>query len=150
MDQNEKERLRKQYSRYADLQIESMLADSPEAFVEGAYELLLEEAGRRGIKLQEDPGMSEDGRICAGKDQGRVADASDPVEAFVQIMIVNSLSDKAAVESVLDSNKMRYYLQNISVGGKDLPLALMVAQGSVAQSIEYLESLDLSRSISLW
>jgi len=47
MNPEEKNKFRKQYESFDDSQLIQMAADGKEAYVEGAYELLLEELQRR-------------------------------------------------------------------------------------------------------
>ncbi len=59
INQDEKLKFKKQYEALADGQLIQMLADGRDAYVEGAYELLREEAQRRGLEIK-NPGQPEE------------------------------------------------------------------------------------------
>ena len=145
MDQNERERLKKQYAQYADSQIEDMLSDSPDAFVEGAYALLEAEAKARGISPadEQEPGSAAVEAVPA-------AGADSLPESFVQIIVINSLEDKQAAGACLDAAGIAYYSAKISVSDKDLPVALEVDQRRMEDAIKELSRVNLSKSITLW
>jgi hypothetical protein len=141
MEQNERMRLKKQYEQYADDQVLSMLEDGPDAFVAGAYDLLKEEAQFRGISLK-----SEVSRPA----ESLPADEVLQPEAFVEIMVVNNDADQRSVVARLDSRDIPYHFMKLSVAGKDLPVALMVDQQRIDETIEQLQNIPMTGSIILW
>jgi len=148
MDQNERMRLKKQYEQYADTQILSMLEDGPDAFVDGAYALLEEEAKLRGISLKTGEPVPEQKPACPSAPQA-AGDAGQP-EAFVEIMVIDNDGDQRSVVSRLDTTDIPYHFMRISVTGKEYPVALMVDQLRVEDAIGVLRQLSWDGSIILW
>jgi hypothetical protein len=148
MDQNERMRLKKQYEQYADGQILAMLGDGPDAFVEGAYSLLQEEAKSRAISLEQ-PRQQDAGQQGSGGKNDAAVDEMMP-ETFVEILIVNSDPDKQAVASILEPTDIPYHFLNISVSSKEMPVSLMVEQRRIEDAIALLRPLNFSASIALW
>jgi hypothetical protein len=148
MDQNERLRLKKQYEQYADAQILAMLGDGPDAFVEGAYSLLQEEAKSRAISLEQV--QEQEAQRQEAREQGDPAvDETDP-ETFVEILIINSDADRQSAASILEGSNIPYHYLNISVSNKELPVSLMVGQMRIKEAIELLRPLNFSASIALW
>ncbi|MFA5099772.1 MAG: hypothetical protein WC547_02670 [Candidatus Omnitrophota bacterium] len=147
MDPNECVRLKQQYEQYADAQILSMLEDGPDAFVAGAYALLEEEALRRGISLK-----SEDPVPEHGAPQTQESSWGEPIhpEAFVEIMVIDRDDDQRSVASRLESTDIPFHFMNISVAGKEFPVALMVDQRRIEEAVGQLRQLPLEGSIVLW
>lgn len=148
MDQRERLKLQKQYEQYADTQVLDLLRDGPGAFVDGAYDLLEQEARRRGIAPDEPSAQQKD-------QEGRPAPAlpgEDPglPEAFVEIAVINSDVDRSAVERAMEATGIPYHFMRMSMAGKELPLALMVDQGRIEDAVTALQPVPLSGSIALW
>ncbi|MCU0650959.1 MAG: hypothetical protein MUC52_01840 [Candidatus Omnitrophica bacterium] len=144
MEQNERMRLKKQYELYADDQILAMLADGPEAFVEGAYALLEQEADSRGIK-------KEAVRQQADNPAQDVSHHEDQrPQTFIEVIIINSAADRDLVGAALEPADIPYNFLNISVSAKELPVALMIEDRRIEEAISILRQLSLPSSIVLW
>ena len=148
MDQNERLRLKKQYEQYADGQILAMLGDGPDAFVEGAYSLLQEEAKSRAISLEQ-VREQEAQQQEAGHEDEPAIDETQP-ETFVEILIINNDSDKQSAASIMEKSNIPYHYLNISVSNKELPVSLMVGQLRIEEAIALLRELNFAASIALW
>jgi hypothetical protein len=148
MDQNERMRLKKQYEQYADGQILAMLGDGPDAFVEGAYSLLQEEAKRRAISLEQ--AGEQKAQKQEAQEQGEPAIDQAQPETFVEILIINNDSDKQSAASLMEPTDIPYNFLNISVSSKDLPVSLMVDQRRMDEAIALLRELNFAGSIALW
>lgn len=147
MDQNERAKLQKLYEQYADAQVLELLGDGPDAFVEGAYALLEEEARRRGITLNAVP---ENEPEDDGSSAEHVPDAGEQPETFVEIMVINTDPDREAAVKALESAALAYHFMKMSMAGKDLPVALMVDQRRIEEAVAKLQQMDFSGSIVLW
>jgi hypothetical protein len=148
MDQNERLRLKKQYEQYADAQILAMLGDGHDAFVEGAYSLLQEEAKSRSISLEQV--REQETQQPEPREQGDTAvDEIDP-ETFVEILIINNDADRQSAASIMEGSNIPYHYLNISVSNKELPVSLMVGQRRIEEAIALLRPLNFSASIALW
>jgi hypothetical protein len=148
MDQNERMRLQKQYEHYADGQILAMLGDGADAFVEGAYGLLEDEARRRGLSL--DP-RGQESVLKDPQLQGASAHGIDTQPAaLVEIIVINDDADKKTVAALLEQTDIPYNFLNISVRGKELPVALMVDEERIDEAIKHMQQVPLSGSIVLW
>jgi hypothetical protein len=148
----EKLKFKKQYEELADYQITQMLADGREAYVEGVYELLLEEAGRRGIKTEEKQATENSQEEQVEKIPLKPsAEPEVDVNAFVQMVIVNDESDRKAIASILDKTDISYFFQNLHIYPHvELPVGLMVDQPRVGEVMELLKYFKPSASILLW
>lgn len=149
MNQEEKDKFRKQYESFADSQLLQMFADGREAYVEGAYELLCEELQRRGIEVKD----SVEAQEKEVNPEAAAPSAELPLEinAYVQIIIINHESDRAFIESLLVSSGIPYFLQNLNIREHiALPVGLMVEQPKVEEAIELLKDFKSNGSIRLW
>lgn len=148
INQDEKLKFKKQYEALADGQLIQMLADGSDAYVEGAYELLREEAQRRGLEIK-NPGQPEE-----KNDQPEVRPSREPqldVNTYVQLVIINHESDRAFIESLFNETDIPYFFQNLNIRRDiGLPLGLMVDQPKVEEAIELLKDFKSSVSITLW
>ena len=149
IDQDEKLKFKKQYEVLADGQLIQMIADGSGAYVEGAYELLQEEAQRRGLEIK-NPGQPEE-----KNDQPQVRPSSgEPqldVNTYVQLAIINHESDRAFIESLFNETDIPYFFQNLNIRRDiSLPVGLMVDQPRVEDAIELLKDFKSSVSITLW
>ena len=148
MNPQEKNKFRKQYESCPDSQLIQMSADGPEAYVEGAYELLQDELQRRGIETK-DSGPAQVKEINL-----EIPLASEPqpeLNAYVQIVIINNEADREFIESLLVSSGIPYFLQNLSIREHTaLPVGLMVEQPKVEEAIELLNDFKSNGSIRLW
>jgi hypothetical protein len=148
MSPEEKIKFKKQYEELADHQITQMLADGREAYVEGAYELLQEEASRRGIKIEVLP--SPEVKTPASQKEPAPEPGLD-VNTYVQLMIINQEPDRAIVEELLKQADIPYFFQNLNIRpDKDLPIGLMVDGERGEDAIDLLKNFKPASSILLW
>lgn len=149
MKPQERQKLREQYAKFADEQILEMLQDGPGAFIEGAYSILKEEAGKRGISLSEaaEPAAPEPEPAVSS-----ITPQEVPVEetVYAEIAVINSQNDLNAAKVLLEPTHFNYYFQNMSIARKDFPVALLVDQNQVGQVITALDSFKPSSSILFW
>ena len=147
MDQNERMKLQKTYERYEDSQVLAMLQDGPDAFVEGAYCLLEEEARRRGISID---APVEDQAPEAAPAAAQSEDGQAPQDTFVEIMVINDESDQQSVIREMEASGIAYHFMRMSFTGRPLPLALMVDQSGIDAAVARLQNVSLNQSIVLW
>ncbi len=148
MSLEEELKFKKQYEELADYQVTQMLADGREAYVEGAYELLQEEATRRGIKIEVLP--SPEVKTPASQEEPAPEPGLD-VNTYVQLMIINQESDRAIVEELLKQTDIPYFFQNLNIRpDKDLPIGLMVDGERCEDTIDLLKNFKPASSILLW
>ncbi|HNQ50860.1 MAG TPA: hypothetical protein PLP56_00545 [Candidatus Omnitrophota bacterium] len=147
MDQNERAKLQKLYEEYADAQVLELLGDGPDAFVEGAYALLEEEARRRGIALNAAPEME---REDDGNPAAQVPGAEELPETFVEIMVIDTDEDREAAAKAMEAADIPYHFMKMSMAGKDLPVALMTDQRRIEEAVAKLQPVDFTGSIVLW
>jgi hypothetical protein len=152
MSPEEKLKFKKQYEELADYQIIQMLSDGREAYVEGAYELLREEARRRGLEIEEkqvavDPPEEPVEKIPLQPS----AEPEVDLNAYVQMVIVNHESDRKTIASILDKTDIAYFFQNLHIYPHvELPAGLMVDQPRVGEVMELLKHFKPASSILLW
>ncbi len=148
MNSAEKIKLKKQYEVLADSLLNQMLAEGKNAYVEGAYELLQEEAVRRGLEINN--------QVCGEEKVNRQeavlsVESRSPTDAYVQLMIVNCDSDQAFVESLFTASGIPYFFQNLSIRPhKTFPLGLFVEDSRVEEAIGFLKDFKPGASIALW
>jgi hypothetical protein len=146
MTPEEKNKLKKQYESFTDGQISQMIFDGPQAYVEGAYELLQEEARRRGLEIGEPP--AEEVKIFEEQPGGQ---PQPDVNTYMQLAIINNQSDRSFIASLFDGTDIPYFFQNLHIRQDiDLPAGLMVDSLRVEESIELLKDFKPSSSILLW
>jgi hypothetical protein len=152
MSLEEKLKFKKQYEELADHQITQMLAEDREAYVEGAYELLQEEAQRRGLEIEEKQAVKDFPEEPVEKIPLQpLAEPEVDVNAYVQMAIVNDESDRRTIASVLDKTDIAYFFQNLHIYPQvELPVGLMVDQPRVGEVMELLKHFKPSASILLW
>ena len=123
MNPEEKVKLKKQYEELADSQLIQMLSDGADAYVEGAYELLLAEANNRKLQLENHSAEQD----ISTPEASFASEPEPEVNTYVQIVIVNHESDRAFLDSVLSQTDIPYYFQNLNIR-RDLvlPVGLMV------------------------
>jgi len=149
MKPEEQLKFKKQYEILADSQLVQMLSDGKDAYVQGAYELLQEEAGRRGIKINDSSPIEEEIKqpekspSCAGQPEDN---------AFVQVMIINCESDQVFIESLLNGTDISYFFQNLGIPRRYIafPVGLMVDEQRVEEAIELLKDFKPAASFRLW
>ncbi len=148
MNQEEKNKFRKQYESFDDSQLIQMAADGKEAYVEGAYELLREELQRRGIEVKD----SVEAQVKEVNPEISLASEPQPeLNAYVQLVIINLESDRAFIESLLISSGIPYFMQSLNIREHiALPAGLMVEQSKVEEAIELLKDFKPGGSITLW
>ncbi len=146
MDMQEILELKKKYAVMPDEEIIDMLLEGKDKYVEGAYELLLGEAGERGIEeiIKE---KNEAGEI---RKESVLSDEKLEPETFVQLMIVNNEVDLVFLKSVLGEEGASYYSQELSLKGASLPVSLMVAEPRVQEVRDLLKGFKPEGSIILW
>jgi hypothetical protein len=148
MNQEEKNKFKKQYQDLTDGQLSEMLSEGIEAYVEGVYELLQAEAERRGLEL-DSPAPLE----AKNEEPESLAPSQQQldVNTYVQLMIVNCEADRALIESIFNPTDIPYYFQNLNIRPeKSLPVGLMVDNIRVEDALELLRSFKPSESIILW
>ncbi len=146
MTPEEKQRLKKQYESFTDGQISQMITDGRQAYVEGAYELLQEEARRRELVFEE-PSAEE---VKIPQEEPGLEPGTD-VNAYVQMAIINNESDRAFIVSLIERTDIAYFFQNLNIRRDiDLPVGLMVDSLRVEEAIELLKDFKPSASILLW
>jgi hypothetical protein len=152
MSPEEKDKLIKQYARLSDSQLKGMLADGKDAYVEGAFGLLQEEAGRRGLEIEEE--QEEENYKEEPKEKLPSQPSAEPevdLNAYVQMVIVNHESDRDAIRSILDKADIAYFFQNLHIyPNVELPVGLMVDEPRVREVMELLKNFKPSDSIILW
>jgi hypothetical protein len=152
MNPEEESRFRKQYGELADYQIAQMLSEGREAYVEGAYELLQEEASRREIKIEEERVIenSREEPIEATPEQPSVGSEVD-LNTYAQIIIVNHETDRAYIQTILEKSDIPYFFQNLNIRRDvDLPSGLMVENPRVVEAVDLLKDFKPINSIILW
>lgn len=90
MDEQERLRLQKEYVLFSDEEVLEMLAFNKDEYEEGVYELVLEEAKRRGIDKKKDEIKREPRQKCSQASLNDTAISG----AMVQEAIINLLEDK--------------------------------------------------------
>jgi hypothetical protein len=148
MAPEEKLKFKKQYELLMDGQIIQMLADGSEAYVEGAFELLQEEAMRRGLEIEKPEAPQQKAVLPPVP---APAESEIDVNTYVQLVIINNGSDRAFIESLFAGSDILYYLQNLNIRRDiDLPVGLMVESQRVEDAIELLKDFKPSASLLLW
>jgi hypothetical protein len=152
MNPEEKSAFKKQYEELADYQIIQMLADGREAYVEGAYELLQEEASRRGIEIEGKQGIENPGEELSEASLARPSiEPEVDLNTYVQIIIVNHESDREFIQKVLEGSDIPYFFQNLNIRRDvDLPAGLMVENPRVEEALDLLKDFKPINSIILW
>jgi len=141
-------RLKKQYADLADGQIIEMLGEGREAYVQGAFELLQEEARNRGLEINKPPAQEKE--IIKPQPLLEVEPEID-VNAYAQLVIVTGESDRAFIESLFGGTDISYFFQNLNIRRDNpLPVGFMVDSLRVEDAIELLKDFKPSSSILLW
>ncbi len=148
MNPAEKTKLKKQYEELADSLLNQMLSDGRDAYVEGAYELLQEEALRRGLEINKAPRAEEK----VSRQEVLLPVESQPqTDAYVQLMIINCDSDRVFIDSLFTARGIPYFFQNLSINpDKIFPVGLLVSDSRVEESIGLLKDFKPGASIALW
>lgn len=148
MNPEDKLRLKKQYADLADGQIIAMLGEGRDAYVDGAFELLQEEASKRGLEINNPPQQEKE--IIKLKPLPEVGPDID-VNTYVQLVIVTGESDRAFIESLFESRDISYFFQNLNIHRDNpLPAGFMVDSLRVEDAIELLKDFKPFSSILLW
>jgi len=148
MKPEDKLRLKQQYADLADGQIAGMLGEGREAYVEGAFELLQEEARNRRLEIDKPPAQEKE--IIKLQPLPEIEPGVD-VNTFAQLVIVTGESDRAFIESLFESRDISYFFQNLNIRRDNpLPVGFMVDSLRVEDAIELLKDFKPSSSILLW
>jgi hypothetical protein len=141
-------RLKKQYADLADAQIAEMLGEGKEAYVQGAFELLQEEARSRGLEINRPPAQEKE--VIKPQLLPEFEPEID-VNTYVQLVIVTQESDRAFIESLFERTDISYFFQNLNIRRENsLPAGFMVDSPRVEDAIELLKDFKPSSSILLW
>ena len=147
MELEERMKLKEQYGSLPDFQLIQMLADGKDSYVEGAYELLQEEARSRGLVTEKPPAQTE------RMEEPPISHPAEPeldVNTYVQLAIINVESDRKIIDSRLAGTGIPYYFQNLHIRNQELPVGLMVEQPRYEDAIELLNDFKPANSIILW
>ena len=147
MDIEERIKLKKQYESLPDFQLSQMLADGKDSYVEGAYELLQEEAWRRGLEAEK-PAVPQE-KI----EKPQLLHPAEPevdVNTYLQLIVINDESDRRIIDSRLSGAQIPYYFQNLHIRNQELPVGLMVDHLRFEDAIELLNDFKPANSIILW
>jgi hypothetical protein len=152
MNPEERSKFKKQYEELADYQITQMLADGREAYVEGAYELLQEEASRRGLEIGEKQSKEDYGKEPEAESPERPSvEPEVDLNAYVQMVIVNHEADRIYIQKLLERADIPYFFQNLNIRRDvDLPSGLMVDNPRVEEALDLLKDFKPINSIILW
>lgn len=104
MKEEEKLRLKKLYAELPEQQLLDMLSEDETGYQEGAYELLLEEAKKRGME-------EKIAGIIKIKNGTREAKRAQP-EEFKQIFETYNKADIAFLKSLLEANGINFIVEN--------------------------------------
>lgn len=148
MNSEDKLKLKKQYADLADGQIVGMLGEGKEAYVEGAFELLQEEARNRGLEMNNPPEQEKE--IIKPQPLPELEPEID-VNTYSQLVIVTAESDRALIETLFKNTDISYFFQNLNIRRDNpLPVGFMVESLRVEDAIELLKDFKPSSSILLW
>jgi hypothetical protein len=149
MDEQTRLILKQKYAVLPDEELTAMISEGEEEYEAEAYDLLLAEARRRGIEEPSAEKSEEINQVKEIKEQSPGKEEQLPT--YVQLVIVVNDTDKRALESILEPVRLPYYLQELSIRGKEWPLGLMVEQTRSEDAIELLSPrFKPSGSLILW
>ncbi|MBI3991496.1 MAG: hypothetical protein HY350_05030 [Candidatus Omnitrophica bacterium] len=143
----ERAELKEKYRELSNEALLDMLIEGKQAYVEGAYELLLQEVKNRGLenKLEEILNIKIETTNKPLEDN-----EATKADTYVELIIINNEQDSALLESILDGTDVTYYFQTLSFRQKDLPVALMVEESRVEEAIGLFKGFQSKESIILW
>ena len=151
MDEQARLTLKQKYAVLPDEELTAMIAAGKEEFEMEAYDLLLAEARRRGIETSSEAETLDGKEGIPDRPDGQSAAEEDQLQTFVQLIIVVNDSDRHALESLLDRERLPYYMQALNIRGKEWPMALMVEQSRFEDAIELLsQRFKPTGSLILW
>jgi len=143
MDENEIIILRKKYSELSDEALMDMIRAGRDDYQPGVYDLLLTEAGKRGLEnkmhgLQVAPQEKQtDPASCQGQ-----GDEKDAFVEFTELTQIKNDSDVAFLESLLGQTDIAYYIS----GRDDFKMeikTLMVESSRLTEAKELLKDFTL-------
>lgn len=148
MDIQERRKLKEKYKEFSNEALLDMLLEGKQAYVEGAYELLLQEAKDRGLEDKLEQMRKVEKQTC-GAPSNKVGEEAK-TDTYVELVIIKSEQDYAFLKSVLEGTDIAYYFQSLSLRGKDMPVALMIEESRVSETIELFKDFQSHESIILW
>jgi len=135
MDLKEKLRLKKVYSEMPEQQLLDMLSADEHEYQEGAYELLLEEAKRRGIEEELD-------KIRKNQEEKKRIQLEKP-DRFIQIFETYNQADIAFLKSILKANGIKFIVENENYNSirplTGVPMKLKVSDSQLEKAKELLK-----------
>jgi hypothetical protein len=145
MNQEDRIRLERQYALLSDTQIIQLIADGPQAYVDGVYRLLEAEAARRGLAVQYPPV-----KRTPVQTEG-VHETPSAETAYIEVAVINSARDKAALQASLEGADIAFtFLPMHILTERELPVALAVEQTRLDDMIRALEGFVPEASFLLW
>ena len=148
MESAEYQKLLKQYRALTDAQLRAMLHEGPDAYVDGAFALLKEEAHRRSLEVES---VQPEQPRTEPQNVPQKPEIFQNVESYLQIAIVNSEQDRQNVESLLTPTGIKFEFVNLHMDSNmSLPVGLMVDESRLKAAINALKDFKPSASILLW
>ena len=156
MDLEKSATLRKEYAELSDEQLIELALQGKGDFVEGAYNLIMDEVSRRDLEEKVDAARSaaveEHGQCgpsctaCANE----VAANEAATDELVPVMIILKEDDLADITATLDNAAITYCNDPLHVKGKEYPRLIMVPKDKIDQAIELFSSFIPKSSVLLW
>ena len=156
MDLEKSAALRKEYTELSDEQLIELALQGKGDFVEGAYNLIMDEVSRRDLEEKvdaarnaagEEPGQC--GPSCtACANEGAVNEAT--AEELMPVVIILKEDDLADITSALDNAAITYCNDPLQIKGKEYPRLIMVPKNEIDRTIELFGSFIPKSSVLLW
>lgn len=147
MDMQERAELKEKYKELSDEALLDMLIEGKQVYIEGAYELLLQEVKNRGLENK----LEEILNIKIETTNKPLEDSEGAkTDTYVELIIINNEQDYVFLKTALDGTSIPYYSQTLSLRQKDLPVALMVEESRAEEAIGLFKGFQSKESIILW
>lgn len=147
--------LKKGYSVLPDQQLIEMSQQDKDEYIEGAYDLIMQELERRGLGDKagaSDPsdieGPGHDRSCGAGPCEGTCG--PKPEDELLPFLIILGADDMPAIAPLLDGAGIEYCSDPLHLKGKEYPRILMVPRGKVDQAIKLLSPVRFKNGVALW
>lgn len=135
MDAEERRRLRKEYSLLPDEEIIEMLSVSEKEYERGVYQLIKQEARKRGIEERVDKDKSSEN---SGK--GEVQQEVNIPEGYRELFVGGTMRT-IKFEGVLVNNGIEYYKDSRNSAYRSYE-AVFVKESDYPKALELLNNLD--------
>ena len=150
MDSQERARLEKAYAAVPEEKLMELILEGEADYEEGVYNLLLEEAKRRGIEDKVNAALEAETENIRKIEAGEEAPAASAGEELVPIMILSDEKDAEKVKSILEEAGIEVCIDSLSVRKKEFPASVMVPKSRVEESVALFTVFKTNNGVVLW